>query len=642
VAASTIYDIRLRYMLEDKASKGLNTMDRRLQKTAKSTGLLRSGLGKIAALGAGAFGVRAAGKALIGYNKQMEDARTNIAGLVMSVTGADWGTAIGASSNMMGQLQDRAAKSTATTMEMVGFMNETVGPLMAAGLHAKDLAEFTADSVIAAKAFGDEGIAAMDIQQALNQGVQIRDRFSRKLLRTVKMTREEFNKLGKAERLDVLKSAVSHKSIKELGEQQSKTFSGVWSTFQDNMQRSMGQAGEGLFAAVKGQLMEWNNWLKNNQARVKDIGATVGKHLVTGFKVIKSVISFFVDHADTLILVAKAWAGFKMGKMMGGMLGGGGMAGGGMLQRLGGGLLSKGFNQTGLKVASFGATMTTIGGVVARFAGPVGMAGMALKGIYDWWKKEDPSKKKKRLEMKEAAKGMLAAQKQINPLMEKQLRTRGASGVSPFESGSNKFLGDDDIVGGNFMKQYQAFSGKEISTSAFHKQQFPGKGEDWKWSKKLQLEMKVGAQKLRELEQNLGPAQKSLAEFAMANGLFTDDMKGIDMKGKLFEMRASMDFNKDSTNLREAMRILDYQMRSGAVNIDSLLAPDKVPDALAAVPEVEVDTSTKPPKVNVTIQRIEVKSDDPDRFVFNMQSAVSKLAKNPSQSGLAQRIAGGS
>ena len=641
MAASTIYDIRLRYMLEDRASKGLNTMDKRLRSTGKSAGMLSGGLGRLAAMGVATFGIRAAADALIGFNRRMEDARTNIAGLIMSTTGTDWSTSIGAASSMMGELQGRAAKSTATTMEMVKFMNEVTQPLLGAGLAAKDLAKFTADTVIAAKAFGDEGIAAMDIQQALNQGVQIRDRFARKLLVTVGKTREEFNKMSKGERLDVLKSAVGSKAIQKLGEEQASTLSGVWSTFTDNLQRGIGTAGEGLFGSVKEQLTEMNTWLQNNQDRVKDIGRTVGQYLVSGFKTIKSVISFFVDHADTLVMVAKAWAGLKVGGMLGGALGGAMGQGGGMLQRLGGGLLAKGFDKSGIAVATFGGKLLNMGMGVAKFLGPLGLAAGALKGIYDWWNKEDPSKKKKRLEVQEATSQIVAIKKEITPLLQERLRVRGAGALSPFESSRSKAGVDMPSKGMHdegFFSAFESFTGGEISTSLVHLDKFKGLGKS---TAALDLQMIKNAEAIKAQELKLGSANVAMAEWALAQGLFTDDLRSINQT-KLHQLGEQLGYGSKATkDLYAAMGILGDQMKAGGYGwVQDLLNPQRVDDALANVKEVPLTDEGKTGKVNVTIQRIEVKSDDPDRFVFQMQSAVSKLASNPSQGRLAQRMGG--
>lgn len=627
MGASTVYSIRLEYLLDDKTSGGTQRMNKRLARTGRSADGLSRSLRRVAAIGFGYVSVRAAAGAFIGYNKQVEDAKTNIGGLIMATTGADWTRSIGAASHMMGELRERSAKSTATTMEMVKFMNEVTQPLLGAGLAAKDLAGFTADAVIAAKAFGDEGIAAMDIQQALNQGVQLRDRFSRKLLTTLKLTRKEFNDMGKGDKLKMLQKAVGSKAIKQLGEQQAATFSGVFSTFQDKMQRALGAAGQGLFKEVRGSLMEWSKWLSENEGKVKSIGQTVGEHLVEGFKTIKSVISFFVDHSSTLLMVAKAWAGLKIGGMLGGMAGGA-AGGGGFLQRMGGAALAKGFDSTGLKLASMGARIATVGGALSGLLGPIGLFAGAMVGIYGWWKNRDPEKKTKREEALKAADGLSTALPKIRSMMSHRLNTLGTAGMAndgelfgDNGKGIMRSITKDKRWGGNARNRLGADNVKGASniTPAM----------------KLQLDRNLD--QLKEMEKSTMTSTKAIAEFAFENSMFKGDLKNIRMD-KLQHMRDSLDMGeKEYVKFSNALHFLSEELNSGRLDLTKLLSKEK--DEGPQLPQVQL-TDSKTPDVKVTIQRIEVKSDDPDRWVQEAVSAFSSAKRNPSGSKLARRIGG--
>jgi hypothetical protein len=179
VAVSTIYDVRLRFLLEDRATRGIAGLGSAAERASRSTGLLSKSVGRLAALGAGFFGLRAAKDALVDFNSQMEQAKLRTAGLLQLNLEGDFSAHLQTANTLVAELQQRAKASTATTAELVDFMSEVVQPVTAAGLATKDLAEFSAQAVVAAKAFGDEQIAAADIQQALNKGVEIRDRFTR-------------------------------------------------------------------------------------------------------------------------------------------------------------------------------------------------------------------------------------------------------------------------------------------------------------------------------------------------------------------------------------------------------------------------------------------------------------------------------
>ena len=53
------------------------------------------------------------------------------------------------------------------------------------------------------------------------------------------------------------------------------------------------------------------------------------------------------------------------------------------------------------------------------------------------------------------------------------------------------------------------------------------------------------------------------------------------------------------------------------------------------------ESASKKAKINVTINRIEVASDDPDRFVFQLSETVKKLSRAPAQAAGTQKLGGG-
>jgi hypothetical protein len=253
MANSTVYDIRLRYMLEDKATKGLNSMDRQLRKTAKSTGFLAKGFGRMAAAAGAAFGVRAAAKSLIGFNAEMEQSKIQIQGML--TLGGKMGTAMAntKATALFKDLQMHAKASVGTTKDMVDMAAMITRPVMAAGLGMKDLGNFTAQAVVASKAFGIQSdMAARDIESAMMGQLRSVDRFSRNLLEPLGFVGEEgrkvFNELGASARAAKLKEALASPAIAEMAKQQANSFDGVLSTFQDGLQMALGAVGKPLWA----------------------------------------------------------------------------------------------------------------------------------------------------------------------------------------------------------------------------------------------------------------------------------------------------------------------------------------------------------------------------------------------------------
>ncbi len=94
---------------------------------------------------------------------------------------------------------------------------------------------------------------------------------------------------------------------------------------------------------------------------------------------------------------------------------------------------------------------------------------------------------------------------------------------------------------------------------------------------------------------------------------------------------------QDSWKLAE----INAKLKAGQMEIQKLAAENNlkvvealwanrgaIGDKLLGLMGAKGDSTATPPKINVTIQRIEVQSDDPDRFVFNLGETVAKAARN--------------
>ena len=313
MAISTVYDVRLRYMLQDKASKGVKNLTQELSKGSKASGGFGKSLRRVALIAGGVFGFRKAKEALIGYNEFMEQARLRTAGLIAITKDTNLADQLGSANDIMKELQDRAKVSTATTKEFVSFMSDIVQPVSQAGLATKDIAKFTAQAVIAAKAFGDEQIAAFDIQQALGKGVTIRDRFAIKLLGLQKETaREAFNELTSAERLLKIQQALGAPQIQQLAQAQAKSFAGVFSTLKDNIQIVLGDVGLPLFQALTKEVQRMVDFFGNNEEKVKAVAKSIGEGIVTAFKFAKQLFIGMVQLArDMASIIGPVLGGIK-------------------------------------------------------------------------------------------------------------------------------------------------------------------------------------------------------------------------------------------------------------------------------------------------------------------------------------------
>lgn len=324
--ATTTYDINVRYKLQDKTSKGAERMGTALKKTDKAgRGLLRT-IKMVAAGAVVGFGMRAGKKWLIDYNSQLEDAKLKMTGLISLNMGGEWAANQKKANNLISQFRTDAISSAGTMQDFAEFSGMITGPILRAGMSMKDLREITKGGVVAAKAFGIEaGMAALDIEQALAGTLTKKDRFARALLEPMGITTEMWNEMA-TETPELigknLVKAFNQPALKQMADAYKTSWSGVTSTLKDNLQQTLGKVGLPLMKALVKEVKSINEYFMKNPEKVEQFVKRVSEGLVTGFSAMKSAIGFIVEHAGTLMAIAKAYVGFKLVSGVGGMLGG--------------------------------------------------------------------------------------------------------------------------------------------------------------------------------------------------------------------------------------------------------------------------------------------------------------------------------
>jgi len=652
MATSTVYDIRLRYMLEDKASKGLKGMNRNLEKTAKSSGLLAGGMKTMMALGAGGFGMRHASKALIGFNSQMEQSKIQIQGMLTLGGKMSTEMANSKATKLFADLQFKAKASAGTTKDMVDMASMIARPVLAAGLGMKDLGNFTQQAVVASKAFGMEaGTAARDIEAALMGRIGTMDRFSRSILEPLgyvgEAGRKAFSELGDAARAAKIKEALSSPAIMEMAKQQEQSFDGVLSTFQDGLQMALGRVGKPLFAALTEEIKQWAVWMDRNKATLDKMGQSIGSGLVKGFKVVKGVLGFMVDHASTLLLVAKAWAAIKIGQGAAGMVGGignmmgvGGKGMGNMLGKLG-------LGKAGTVVAGFGSKLSAAAGPIGMFVGGIGLMVTGIHAFNDWMNAEREADLKKKATEKAEALGQV-------------------SGVNALSAGMKAGRWDDFSI----LMEQMALD-QEKNTKSVNDAKAAGlKGADADYFGKMTPDQIRDAQTAVEGLPERQAFYKEAAQMMDAIGArneFGTLKGGVDSSGKGPMIDQLEEAGKDYMGVRDgtgghaggaagtvvvdSLRTMNSELSRIADGADREAAWTKMllgtyVESPTAQAQKNLDAMNQPegaankPKINVTINRIEVASDDPDRFVFQLSETVKKLSRAPAQAASSQRQGG--
>lgn len=656
MAASTIYDIKLRYLLDDRATRGLSNIAQAADRAEKRSSMLRSGLGKVAAIGMGHFGIQRAGKALLGFNSDLEQARITMAGMIQMNAGKTFAEGMSRANEMVARFQEIAKASVGTTADFVDMASMITRPVLKAKLEMKDLVDITKGGVIAARAMNIEAeMAAMDIEQILAGQVGKRDRFARALLEPfleknfgivayMQKTKagteravtamEQFNKLTEQQRAQILRAALTQPAIEDMAKAQEQSFAGAMSTFEDSVQMFLGKVGLPLFQKLTAEVQKWNTWIDKNPEKIQKFAEKFGGALVEGFSVLKAVAEFFVEHSDLLLTIAKAWVGMKLGSQLNKMAMGGGALLGTALKRGGGIAGILGFDRVMLSSAKMGAGLMDATSKLSAWGAALGLAGLAVKGVYDLFTEEDRQKKQREREKFEREMNMI--EKFISPTM-------GGT------------LGREKTARSEMARLEELLRGTEFRTPEGLKTFEPTRFLE---IQKLVGDLESTTPRIQEYYKNLAEQAQQANLFTdrfltnQAGSNFTDMMRGEDFDRAVNQMAVNLGLSRDNADyLAQDLKNLAFMLSQSQDRTQSfgmMLKGDFVPDIIAAgrafIGTEKPDATAMDPslvaalegikpgksKVDVRIQKIEIQSDDPDRFVRGMVSALSDAAKNPS------------
>lgn len=594
MASATTYEIRLRYLLEDRASRELAQMTREAQRASRATGLLSMGFGKLAALGGGALGLNAARKALIGFNSEAEQAQLVTAGSLALNMRTTVEEQLKSARYLASEFQQIAKDSVGETSEFVAMAQLIARPVTRATKDMRELRDITSGATIAAKAFRFEAeVAALDIENALQGNLTSRDRFARSILEPMGYTTEAFNELGDKARFDVLLQALRSPQLKELANLQGKSFEGTLSTLQDSVAITLGAVGRPLFAEITAEIQRWNRYLDANGDKISDMAKSLAGALVDGFSFIKEVAGWMVENRETLMAVAKGLIAFKAGQALVGI----GRSVGGGLGAASEFMKTLATGGTGLRdfVGASGSATSNLalfGGILGKAVPVLGglvAAGTALHGL---WSQQNQAA---RLERAEAMRRTGESYRNAGRLASARAEQKRFAEIE--QGRFNPALGDTAPVAGRELTPLEAIKKKQAD---------------------IQVATLSGSQ--AEFDQ-------SLAQYLLDKQVLTEKLDVDNLKLQKLRDQANLGI-KDLEAFYGA--VADLQSRLGASGIRDLLGAQQAEAApTSQIPAVDLGSVMKAPKVNVTINRIEVQSDDPDRFVFQMVDSFKDLARSP-------------
>lgn len=604
---TTAYDVQLRYVYKEAGARsGVRSLTRDLDAAAIKSSSLKTGLLAVGAAVTTGFLGMAGKKAFVDFNDQLEQARIQMSGMLMQAGDGTWEESLIKSNQLISDFQILAKQSIGTTKDFVDMASMIVRPITAAGLGMKDIEEFTRGAVVASRAFGiASDVAARDIESALMGQLRSVDRFARALLEPMGYVGEEgrsrFNQLSGSERAAKLKAGLTSDAIKSMAKSQEFSFSGVTSTLKDNLEMTLGKIGLPLFKEITNEVKKWNEWIDKNPEKIKQFAADFTNALAEGFKIFKEIASFIVQNKDLLIMLAKAYMASKaVGFVAGGVAG------------LAKSLASLAATGPG----SFGALGLSLAGVTAA----LGAFAAATVIVAD----EVDQKQTREIN----AKGDFG-------VLDRGMREflRGKGGTYADGSRESRVAGRDGEASANLMLANRMLDqareqGMLIKTkgggSYINAAEIAQRGSD-------------AGRSTTEIQTYIAALQMALAEeskfykgltFESADKLFGTKYQGI------------KDAFAEGATLWSKMTIHAWgqQFDAGFSNKMGLI----LMNALSLVPTIgsgnlmeslkgKTKDKQEKTKVNVTIQRIEVQSNDPDRFVFMLGEIGRRARKNPSQ-----------
>lgn len=421
-------------------------------------------------------------------------------------------------------------------------------------------------------------------------------------MRAKGLTIKAFNKMSAAKRAFFLKKGFDSNALKKMAAAQADSFAGVMSTFQDSLQRFGGKVGKPLFKALTAEIKQWGVWIDNNQDKVKAFASELSSALKTGFGYMKSALTLLFRNRSLILTIAKTALILKATKFGLGKLG--------AFAEWGHAL-----SGNSVKMAEFTGKLGNVIGKLSAYAPALAAAyvgAKAIAGSVDRQQETRISKKTDKSTFKEKAD--LLRRIKSGGLKETEKRWMGAAGqdIEKFELVAAKTLLREASRMGMIS------DGGKISQAGVRKVSGASGSK-----KSMELLSKYGADVLADYK-NVMSIQKNVNDIH---------------RGALWEAAAMA---KYTSGISQAQFIVATNM--GSIGKELYSAASSVRDSMVGFAKsIDVfgffDKKTKKKmekgkgpktKIKIDIHRIEVQSDDPDRFVFQMMSTINDAVKNQS------------
>lgn len=612
-STSTIYDVKVRYAMEGNASKGIKNLAGDTDKAAKSAMSLK---GALAAVGGVAL-LKGAKSAFIDFNSEIDQMKIGLVAVMQMQLKMPFEKARMEADKLFNVFQQMAKKSPATTKDFME-MGNAIAPVVAMmGGGTDKIAKLAQGGVLASTAFGERAdVVALDIKQMLSGTVSSKDRIAQQLIASKGMDSEKFNALDGKKRASMTESMLQDPALMKAADSMGASFAGQTSTLKDNLQMALGEVGKPLMEQLTAEVKKWNDWIERHPAKIARIGNQLSGMLTQTVTFVKDVGTFLVDNSDLLMTIGKIFLVFKGTQMATGAVSG----------------FAKGISSF---VDSLKTGATKMGGAVGEeggsgILGSIGKVGKGLFGMLPalgavttalfavggWIRDNLLNSGVKKLDPKQgsAVEGMTETMNEVTGIT-KQLKKFGGD--------PSKLSTKDQAKKAELLEKLNdpVFAGAVLRNMGVD-QLFAG--EDGK-----EMFKKHG---LNAFLKAKGKDEKTLGDYAASTQMSKQDKLRVLNEGFGLNAFEGRSLTKDQLELVEQM----YDtMITWQENMD-MFTRGEMYDAATGTYKSPVEKGWSggagAGDVNVTIQRVEVASEDPDRFVFGLVQMADKAVKHATQS----------
>ena len=594
---STVYDVRVKYALDDRASKGAQGISSACDKAAGSALSLK---GALMAVG-GVAALKKGYDMLIGFNSEIDQMKIGLSTVMQMQLHLPFAKANKEADKLFNTFQEMAKKSPATTKDFMEMANAIAPGVALAGGGPDKLAKLTQGAVVASIALGEKAdMVALDVKQMLAGTVGVKDRTAMQLLGSKKIDHLEFNKKSGSERAQLVEELFSQDALQKAADQFGESFKGQTSTLQDTLQIALGQVGKPLMASITDEVRKMNEWITKHPKLIAEYGEKLGSMIKGAFEFVKGVAGWMVENRELLFTIGKTFLIFK-GAQMGtnvikGFVGG--------LTNMVGQMKTAGSTVVGLFTGSGGGgiggafkgltgILQGAGGVIPALGLFVGALGIVTE-LLNTHAEEDKKAKAAQVSLHEAVSDfpeLQARKQQLKDALSGKGAMAGLAGNDEmrkrFETeleGLNKTVFDPEKMGGILKKiseESKAHGGSDFST--------------------------LTSQQMRKAERFIPSMFDS-----------RDSTKSAEVTNEVLSFFKS--FNTMRGDIRDEALKYAFPEQFGTPDKKDVKGPDST------------WTPGKTGDIKVTINKIEVASEDPDRFVFGIAKLSENAAKHPTSS----------